>query len=140
MDDSLSMTSASCPLIESLILSSCLSIGVDGLSSLHCLRRLTLLDLSYTFLTNLQPVFDTCSQLVVSTLIVIWWVCLCYSFFFWSLYALRSSWYIFVWSFLRFIRLELMIVALGVRTLFDPSTLSVVVNCSRSCSWYACIF
>lgn len=65
MDDSLSMTSVSCPLIESLILSSCLSIGADGLSSLHSLRRLTQLDLSYTFLTDLQPVFDTCSQLLI---------------------------------------------------------------------------
>ncbi|KAG1342646.1 F-box/LRR-repeat protein 15 [Cocos nucifera] len=63
VDDSLSMTAASCPHIESLILSSCLSIGFGGLSSLHWLRRLTLLDLSYTFLMNLRPVFDTCSQL-----------------------------------------------------------------------------
>lgn len=66
MDESLSTTTFSCPRIESLILSSCLSIGSDGLSSLHWLRRLTLLDLSYTFLMNLQPVFDTCLQLVVS--------------------------------------------------------------------------
>lgn len=65
MDDSLSNTSASCPLIETLILSSCLSVGFVGLSSLKCLQRLTLLDLSYTFLINLQPVFDTCSQLVI---------------------------------------------------------------------------
>ncbi|ONK65363.1 uncharacterized protein A4U43_C07F36340 [Asparagus officinalis] len=65
LDDSLAMTSASCPMIESLVLSSCLSIGVDGLSSLHSLQYLTLLDLSYTFLTNLQPIFDTCSQLVI---------------------------------------------------------------------------
>ncbi|WOL09380.1 hypothetical protein Cni_G18133 [Canna indica] len=64
MDESLSTTAVSCPHIESLILSSCLSIGFVGLSSLHWLRRLTLLDLSYTFLMNLQPVFDTCSQLV----------------------------------------------------------------------------
>ncbi|KAJ6818102.1 F-box/LRR-repeat protein 15-like isoform X1 [Iris pallida] len=65
MDGSLSNTSASCPLIESLILSSCLSVGFVGLSSLKWLQRLTLLDLSYTFLINLQPVFDTCSQLVI---------------------------------------------------------------------------
>lgn len=65
VDESLAMTSASCPLIESLILSSCLSIGADGLSSLNSLRRLTQLDLSYTFLTDLQPVFDTCSQLAI---------------------------------------------------------------------------
>lgn len=71
VDESLSTTAASCPRIESLILSSCLSIGSDGLSSLHWLRRLTLLDLSYTFLMNLQPVFDSCSQLVVRLLKVV---------------------------------------------------------------------
>ncbi|CAD5188110.1 unnamed protein product [Musa acuminata subsp. malaccensis] len=65
MDESLSTTAASCPHIESLILSSCLSIGPVGLSSLHWLHHLTLLDLSYTFLMNLQPVFDTCSRLVI---------------------------------------------------------------------------
>ncbi|XP_072990666.1 F-box/LRR-repeat protein 15 [Typha latifolia] len=65
LDDSLSKMAASCPHIQCLILSSCLSIGVDGLSSLHWLRRLTLLDLSYTFLTNLRPVFDSCSQLKI---------------------------------------------------------------------------
>ncbi|XP_020104020.1 F-box/LRR-repeat protein 15 isoform X2 [Ananas comosus] len=65
VDDSLSTTVALCPNIECLILSSCLSVGIDGLSSLHWLRQLTLLDLSYTFLTNLQPVVDTCSQLMI---------------------------------------------------------------------------
>lgn len=64
-DDSLSSTAASCPQIESLILSSCLSISFGGLSSLHCLQCLTQLDLSYTFLMNLQPVFDSCCQLVI---------------------------------------------------------------------------
>ncbi|XP_020592969.1 F-box/LRR-repeat protein 15 isoform X2 [Phalaenopsis equestris] len=64
-DDSLSSTAASCSRIESLILSSCLSIAFDGLSSLHWLQCLTHLDLSYTFLMNLQPVFDSCCQLVV---------------------------------------------------------------------------
>ncbi|RWR79495.1 F-box/LRR-repeat protein 15-like protein [Cinnamomum micranthum f. kanehirae] len=64
-DDCLSATTASCPLIESLILMSCPSIGHDGLSSLCRLLRLTLLDLSYTFLMNLQPVFESCSQLKV---------------------------------------------------------------------------
>uniref|UniRef100_A0A1D1XY69 F-box/LRR-repeat protein 15 n=1 Tax=Anthurium amnicola TaxID=1678845 RepID=A0A1D1XY69_9ARAE len=68
-DESLSSTAASCSLIESLILSSCTSIGSDALSSLHWLGRLTLLDLSYTFLTNLQPVFETCSQLKTLKLI-----------------------------------------------------------------------
>lgn len=64
-DDCLSATTASCPLIESLILMSCPSVGVDGLSSLRWLPHLTSLDLSYTFLTNLQPVFETCIQLKV---------------------------------------------------------------------------
>ncbi|KAJ0988468.1 hypothetical protein J5N97_006824 [Dioscorea zingiberensis] len=64
-DDSLSTTASSCPRIESLILSSCVSVGPDGLSSLHWLQYLTLLDLSYTFLMNLQPVFETCSQLEI---------------------------------------------------------------------------
>lgn len=64
-DDCLSATTASCPLIESLILMSCPSIGSDGLYSLRCLPRLTILDLSYTFLLSLQPVFDSCLQLKV---------------------------------------------------------------------------
>ncbi|XP_020256791.1 F-box/LRR-repeat protein 15-like isoform X2 [Asparagus officinalis] len=65
LDDSLARASASCPLIKSLVLSSCLSIGVAGLSSLRSLKYLILLDLSYTFLTNLQPVFDSCPQLTI---------------------------------------------------------------------------
>nr|GEX93633.1 F-box/LRR-repeat protein 15-like [Tanacetum cinerariifolium] len=64
-DDCLSATTASCPLIESLILMSCPSVGSDGLLSLHRLPNLTSLDLSYTFLTHLQPVFDSCLQLQV---------------------------------------------------------------------------
>ncbi|XP_042965343.1 F-box/LRR-repeat protein 15-like isoform X1 [Carya illinoinensis] len=64
-DDCLSATSTSCPLIESLILMSCPSIGSVGLHSLSCLPHLTVLDLSYTFLLNLQPVFESCFQLKV---------------------------------------------------------------------------
>ncbi|KAL0394229.1 UNVERIFIED_CONTAM: F-box/LRR-repeat protein 15 [Sesamum latifolium] len=64
-DDCLSATTSSCPLIESLVLMSCPSVGPDGLSSLHCLPHLTYLDLSYTFLVNLQPVFDSCLYLKV---------------------------------------------------------------------------
>ncbi|KAK8991560.1 hypothetical protein V6N11_062566 [Hibiscus sabdariffa] len=64
-DDCLSATAASCPLIESLILMSCPSIGFDGLYSLRWLSNLTTLDLSYTFLTHLQPVFESCLQLKV---------------------------------------------------------------------------
>ncbi|KAI5388041.1 Subunit of heteropentameric Replication factor C (RF-C) [Lathyrus oleraceus] len=62
-DDCLSATTRACPLIESLILMSCPSIGLDGICSLQWLPNLALLDLSYTFLVNLQPVFDSCSQL-----------------------------------------------------------------------------
>ncbi|PIA43088.1 hypothetical protein AQUCO_02000497v1 [Aquilegia coerulea] len=64
-DDCLYATTASCPLVESLILMSCPSVGPNGLTSLRCLARLTLLDLSYTFLINLQPVFESCLQLKV---------------------------------------------------------------------------
>ncbi|ESQ53832.1 hypothetical protein EUTSA_v10024312mg [Eutrema salsugineum] len=64
-DDCLSATTASCPLIESLVLMSCPSIGSDGLSSLNGLPNLTVLDLSYTFLMNLEPVFKSCVQLKV---------------------------------------------------------------------------
>lgn len=64
-DDCLSATTASCPLIEKLILMSCPSIGSDGLSSLCWLKDLTYLDLSYTFLMDLQPVFSSCLRLTV---------------------------------------------------------------------------
>ncbi|CAH8320941.1 unnamed protein product [Eruca vesicaria subsp. sativa] len=64
-DDCLSATTASCPLIESLVLMSCPSIGSDGLSSLNGLSNLTVLDLSYTFLMNLEPVFTSCTRLKV---------------------------------------------------------------------------
>ncbi|XP_071696472.1 F-box/LRR-repeat protein 15-like [Rutidosis leptorrhynchoides] len=64
-DACLSATTASCPLIETLILMSCPSVGSDGLLSLRRLPNLTSLDLSYTFLTNLQPVFESCLQLKV---------------------------------------------------------------------------
>ena len=71
VDDSLSRMAEACPLIEHLILSSCLSIGIDGLSSLQCLHKLTLLDLSYTFLINLKPVFDSCPQLKVGLIVIL---------------------------------------------------------------------
>ncbi|CAN8229593.1 unnamed protein product [Cochlearia groenlandica] len=64
-DDCLSSTTASCPLIESLVIMSCPCIGSDGLSSLKGLPNLTVLDLSYTFLMNLEPVFKSCIQLKV---------------------------------------------------------------------------
>eukprot|EP00253_Pinus_taeda_P020382 PITA_20382 len=64
-DDCLVATTASCPMIQSLILMSCPSIGSNGLFALRLLSNLTLLDLSYTFLTNLQPVFESCTRLKV---------------------------------------------------------------------------
>lgn len=64
-DDCLSATTGSCPRIESLVLMSCPSVGPDGLYSLRRLPHLTLLDLSYTFLVNLEPVFESCLQLRV---------------------------------------------------------------------------
>ncbi|KAG6512735.1 F-box/LRR-repeat protein 15-like isoform X2 [Zingiber officinale] len=64
-DESLSRTARSCLQIGSLVLSSCQSVAFDGLSSLHLLRHLVLLDLSYTFVTDLQPVFDNCFNLAV---------------------------------------------------------------------------
>lgn len=67
-DDCLYATTASCPLVESLILMSCPSIGPEGLTSLQYLKHLTSLDLSYTFLMNLQPIFDSCLRLKVLTL------------------------------------------------------------------------
>ncbi|XP_004303464.1 PREDICTED: F-box/LRR-repeat protein 15 [Fragaria vesca subsp. vesca] len=64
-DDCLSATAASCPLIESLILMSCPSVGSDGLYSLRWLPNLIVLDLSYTFLMSLKPVFESCTKLKV---------------------------------------------------------------------------
>ncbi|KAJ8750940.1 hypothetical protein K2173_016121 [Erythroxylum novogranatense] len=64
-DDCLSATTASCPLIGSLILMSCRSVGSNGLYSLGGLKKLTVLDLSYTFLVSLQPVFESCLHLKV---------------------------------------------------------------------------
>ncbi|GER32081.1 F-box/LRR-repeat protein [Striga asiatica] len=64
-DDCLSATTLSCPIIESLVLMQCHSVGPDGLSSLSSLQSLTYLDLSYTFLVHLQPVYDSCLYLKV---------------------------------------------------------------------------
>ncbi|MCL7033267.1 hypothetical protein MKW94_010275 [Papaver nudicaule] len=64
-DECLSATTAACPLIQTMILMSCQSVGPDGLSTLRWLSHLTFLDLSYTFLMNLQPVFESCLQLKV---------------------------------------------------------------------------
>lgn len=52
---------------------SCPSIGSDGLSSLNGLLNLTVLDLSYTFLMNLEPIFKSCIQLkVIKALWLVW--------------------------------------------------------------------
>ena len=64
-DDSLPAITASCPLIESLLLMACSSIGSDGFSSLKGLQNLIVLDLSYTCLMNLEPIFKSCIQLKV---------------------------------------------------------------------------
>ncbi|KAG2319597.1 hypothetical protein Bca4012_054198 [Brassica carinata] len=64
-DDCLPAITASCPLIECLMLTSCSSIGSDGFSSLKGLHNLTVLDLSYTCLMNLEPIFKSCIQLKV---------------------------------------------------------------------------
>jgi hypothetical protein len=71
VDDSLSCMAEACPLIEHLVLSSCLSISIGGLSSLHCLHKLTLLDLSYTFLSDLEIVFGSCQQLKVGLIVLV---------------------------------------------------------------------
>nr|GMC51313.1 F-box/LRR-repeat protein 15 [Ipomoea batatas] len=64
-DDCLSATTMLCRLIKSLVLMSCPSVGSDGLLSLRWLPDLTYLDLSYTFLVNLQPVYESCLHLKV---------------------------------------------------------------------------
>ncbi|KAL8503808.1 hypothetical protein ACS0TY_022508 [Phlomoides rotata] len=63
-EDCLFATTSCCPLIESLVLMCCPAVGLDGLS-LRCLQNLTYLDLSHTFLVNLQPVLDSCFRLKV---------------------------------------------------------------------------
>ncbi|KAF8049332.1 hypothetical protein N665_2235s0005 [Sinapis alba] len=64
-DECLPAIAASCPLIESLVLMSCSSIGSDGFSYLKGLQNLSVLDLSYTCLMNLEPIFKSCIQLKV---------------------------------------------------------------------------
>ncbi|WZZ09570.1 hypothetical protein YC2023_095491 [Brassica napus] len=64
-DDCLPAITASCPLIESLVLMWCSSIASDGFSSLKSLQNLSVLDLSYTCLMNLEPIFKSCIQLKV---------------------------------------------------------------------------
>eukprot|EP00897_Mesotaenium_endlicherianum_P005045 jgi/Mesen1/4569/ME000232S03814 len=54
-----------CPAIETLILAACPSVTARGLAALGALAGLTELDLSYTFLTDLAPVFAACARLRV---------------------------------------------------------------------------
>eukprot|EP01018_Ginkgo_biloba_P001530 Gb_38077 [translate_table: standard] len=64
-DDSLAAITAACRSVESLILMSCSSIGPEGLLSLGRISNLRVLDLSYTFLTSLQPIFESCPKLEI---------------------------------------------------------------------------
>ncbi|KAJ7569656.1 hypothetical protein O6H91_01G087500 [Diphasiastrum complanatum] len=64
-DDCLAATTSACPLIESLVLASCPLIGPIGLLALKLLSGLRVLDLSYTFLTDLSPVYEACPCLQV---------------------------------------------------------------------------
>lgn len=68
-DKCLEAATIACPLIQSLILACCPSIGPPGLLSLKKLGNLTTLDLSYTFLTDLSPIFESCKRLKVLRLL-----------------------------------------------------------------------
>lgn len=64
-DGCLAATAAACPAIQSLVLATCHAIGPPGLLSLKKLCDLTILDLSYTFLIDLSPIFEACPHLKV---------------------------------------------------------------------------
>ncbi|CAM6026920.1 unnamed protein product [Sphagnum balticum] len=64
-DDCLAATAAACPAIQSLVLATCHAVGPPGLLSLKKLCDLTMLDLSYTFLIDLSPIFEACPHLKV---------------------------------------------------------------------------
>jgi hypothetical protein len=64
-DDCLAATAAACPAIQSLVLATCHAVGPPGLLSLKKLCDLTILDLSYTFLIDLSPIFEACPHLKV---------------------------------------------------------------------------
>lgn len=68
-DKCLEAATMACPLIQSLILACCPSIGPPGLLTLKKLGNLTTLDLSYTFLTDLSPIFESCKRLKVLRLL-----------------------------------------------------------------------
>lgn len=65
-DDCLAATASSCSAIQTLVLAGCPAVGPAGLLALKELPRLTMLDLSYTFLTDLSPVFEACPHLKVT--------------------------------------------------------------------------
>lgn len=66
LDDScLTSTTAACPAIQHLVLAACFLVGSQGLLALKKLVDLTTLDLSYTFLTDLSPIFEACPRLKV---------------------------------------------------------------------------
>ncbi|KAH7388224.1 hypothetical protein KP509_16G065200 [Ceratopteris richardii] len=68
-DKCLETATAACPSIQSLILACCPLVGPDGLVSLKKLSNLIILDLSYTFLTDLDPIFESCKRLKVLRLL-----------------------------------------------------------------------
>lgn len=64
-DECLTSTTSACPAIQHLILANCFLVGTAGLLALKKLVDLTMLDLSYTFLTDLSPIFEACPRLKV---------------------------------------------------------------------------
>lgn len=66
-DECLTTTTFACPAIQHLVLANCFLVGPAGLLALKKLVDLTMLDLSYTFLTDLSPIFEACPRLKVLT-------------------------------------------------------------------------
>lgn len=64
-DSVLAEVALACPALETLVLAACPEVGPPGLRALAASKRLRVLDLSYTFLTELQAVYDACSSLQV---------------------------------------------------------------------------
>ncbi|XP_024391133.1 F-box/LRR-repeat protein 15 isoform X2 [Physcomitrium patens] len=61
----LATTTSACPAIQQLVLAACSFVGPAGLFALKKLVDLTVLDLSYTFLTDMSPIFEACPRLKV---------------------------------------------------------------------------
>ncbi|MCO5574773.1 hypothetical protein L7F22_028565 [Adiantum nelumboides] len=68
-DECLETATMACPMIQSLVLACCPLVGPGGLLTLKKLGSLTTLDLSYTFLTDLSPIFESCKRLKVLRLL-----------------------------------------------------------------------